>query len=456
MTAQELELILEAGEGFNAEFKQSISKDIAEEVCAFANAAGGTLLIGVNNDNKVCGIQSDNTLRSRIVHSLEAIDPTLDVRYEEIDYQNKTVIVLSCNSGKKKPYTVSGAIFIRIGPNSQKITSVEEMRDFFQQSERIYFDEVSCQSIDPAFDFDSDAFTNFLSRAGISNLLGQKILQENLKLIAEDGKLKNGAALFFARNVQRVFENAIVRCVQYKGLVKRFPIDKKDMVGNLLQQYEQSINYVISKLNLKYEIESQGAKPRKEILEIPEIVFKEVLINALAHRDYYDKGACTMIELFDDRVEVSNPGGLVNGIPRDQFGKRSLSRNPLIFGLFARINMVEQIGSGIARIRDAMKEAGLLPPTFNVEGIFTVTLLRPVDFEKWLAESKSLFGETKMRILRMVNDNPAISKYEMEKAIGINKSAIDKHISALRQSGVLIRMGADKGGTWKIITMIME
>lgn len=456
MSEQELELILQEGEGFNIEFKQSISKDIAEEVCAFANAAGGTLLIGITNDNKICGIQSDNTLRSRIVHSLDAIDPKLDVHYEEIRYQDKTVIALTCNSGKKKPYTVSGAIFIRIGPNSQKITSVEEMRDFFQQSERIFFDEVPCQSITLPNDFDSNAFGIFLSKAGISNLLDQKILQENLKLIAEDGKLKNGAALFFAKDVQQVFENAIVRCVQYKGLNKRFPIDKKDLVGNLVQQYDQSIVYILSKLNLKYEIESQGFKPRKEILEIPEVVFKEVMINALTHRDYYDKGACIMIEIFDDRVEVSNPGGLVNGIPRDQFGKRSLSRNPLIFGLFARINLVEQIGSGIMRIRDTMNGAGLLPPVFNVEGIFTVSLFRPVDFENWIAANKDHFSETRVKILRLIHENPVTSKSAMAKELGISTTAVDGHINALRELGIINRIGGNKGGEWKIILKRME
>ncbi len=451
MTEDELEFILKEGEGFNIEFKQAISKDIAEEVCAFANAAGGTLLIGITNDNKICGIQSDNTLRSRIVHSLDAIDPKLDVRYEEIRYQDKTVIAITCNSGKKKPYTVSGAIFIRIGPNSQKITSVEEMRDFFQQSERIFFDEVPCNSIALRDDFDSNAFNTFLSKAGISNLLDQKILQENLKLITEEGKLKNGAALFFAKDVQRFFENAIVRCVQYKGMDKRFPIDKKDMVGNLVQQYDQSIIYILSKLNLKYEIESQGFKPRKEILEIPEVVFKEVIINALTHRDYYDKGACIMIEIFDDRLEVSNPGGLVNGIPRDQFGKRSLSRNPLVFGLFARINLVEQIGSGIARIRDTMNEAGLSPPIFNVEGIFTVTLMRPIDFDKWLADNNDRFGETKLKVLRLLHANPTTSKSAIAKEVGISTTAIDRHISVLREAGVLVRIGADKGGSWKVV-----
>ncbi|MDP3358424.1 MAG: ATP-binding protein [Lutibacter sp.] len=88
--------------------------------------------------------------------------------------------------------------------------------------------------------------------------------------------------------------------------------------------------------------------------------------------------------LFSDRVEISNPGGLVSAIPRNEFGKRSLSRNPLIFGLFERMRMAAQIGFGMSRMRDLMKEAGLTPPEFNIEGMFTVALRRPFDFEKWV------------------------------------------------------------------------
>lgn len=85
-----------------------------------------------------------------------------------------------------------------------------------------------------------------------------------------------------------------------------------------------------------------------------------------------------------DRVEIVNLGGLVNSIPKAEFGTRSLSRNSLVFGLFQRIDLVEQIGSGIKRITDAMMEAGLQPPVFNTEGMFAVTFYRPISFEKWL------------------------------------------------------------------------
>jgi predicted HTH transcriptional regulator len=117
MSTAELSIILQQGEGYNVEFKQAIS----EEICAFANAAGGTMLIGVRDDNTVCGVQTDNTTRSRIIHSLRVIDPTLEVGYEETVYKGNKLIALTCKTGKKKPYTVSGSIFIRIGDKNLSI-----------------------------------------------------------------------------------------------------------------------------------------------------------------------------------------------------------------------------------------------------------------------------------------------------------------------------------------------
>lgn len=136
------------------------------------------------------------------------------------------------------------------------------------------------------------------------------------------------------------------------------------------------MQWLQGKLNVRYDIEGQGAGPRKEIWEIPETAFKEVIINSLSHRDYYDKGAVIHIEVFDDRVEISNPGGLVSAIAEAEFGHRSHSRNPLIFGLFARMHLVEQIGSGIRRINQVMNEAHLPEPIFRKEGIFVVVLKR--------------------------------------------------------------------------------
>lgn len=184
--------------------------------------------------------------------------------------------------------------------------------------------------------------------------------------------------------------------------------------------------------------------------EIPETAFKEAIINALAHRDYYDKGGRITIELFNDRVEISNPGGLVSAISRNDFGKRSLSRNPLIFGLFERMRMVEQIGSGISRMRDLMKENGLTPPEFDIDGMFTITLRRPFDFEKWVNKWVEKLSENRINILKNIHLNNKISKKELETIIGLSGTAIDKNIDALRELGLLEREGEAKGGQWII------
>ncbi|MCB0437275.1 MAG: ArsR family transcriptional regulator, partial [Mangrovimonas sp.] len=97
----------------------------------------------------------------------------------------------------------------------------------------------------------------------------------NLKLITKEGFLKNGAALFFAENPEQFFEKAVIRCIAFGGVDKRFIEDDKVMTGSLYNQYLQAMSWLKKKLNVRYDIEGAGSKPRKEIWEIPETVFKE-------------------------------------------------------------------------------------------------------------------------------------------------------------------------------------
>ncbi len=129
----------------------------------------------------------------------------------------------------------------------------------------------------------------------------------------------------------------------------------------------------------KVRVPAKVKELTEEVWEIPETALKESIINALSHRDYYDKGGRTMIELFDDRVEITNPGGLVSAISQEEFGTKSSSRNPLVFGLFQRMDMVEQVGSGIRRIKKDIREAGLPEPVFKTKGMFTIVFERPIE-----------------------------------------------------------------------------
>lgn len=454
MNIEELAIILQQGEGYNIEFKQAMPsklRELAEEICAFANAAGGVLIVGIDDNNSLKGVTINNVTRSRLQEAMNLIQPRLEVTITEHEMKGKMIICLACKSGNQKPYTVSGNIFVRNGPNCEKITSIEQMRDFFQQSDRIYFDEAVCKNFSYPEDFDKTFYKEFLKLAKISNTLPEKVLLENLKLYANNDNFKNGTVLFFAKEVQKFFEQAIIRCVLFKGIDKRYILDDKVISGNLFSQYHEALKYIISKLNLSYEIESQKGGPRKEILEIPEVVFHEALINSLAHRDYYEKGANINVEIYDNRVEITNPGGLVHSISKDEFGKRSLSRNSLVFGLFERMDLVEKIGSGISRMRNAMQEANLSAPVFNLEGIFAVTFFRPIIFDKWIESWKPSLNETRIKILSLINENNSISINSLSQSLEISTTAIDKNLNYLKDLGILEREGSAKKGKWKII-----
>lgn len=449
----EIKSIIASGEGYNAEFKVSIPskiKEITEEVCAFANASGGVVLIGVDDANTIKGITIDNAKRSAIQNSINEISPVLKCDFNIVEVDGKDIAVIEVPSGQNKPYVLSGAIYVRQGPNSQKLTTVEEMRDFFQQADKIYFDDAICKEANIEDDITKESINTFRFEAGLVNATSDEQLFTNLKLVTNDGQLKNGTVLFFGSNPEKFFEKAVIRCVAFDGIDKRYIVDDKVMTGTLYQQYQKSMIWLKSKLDVRYDIEGEGGKPRKELWEIPETAFKEIIINSLAHRDYYDKGARITIEVFDDRVEISNPGGLVSAVPRSEFGKRSASRNPLIFGLFERMRLVEQIGSGITRIRDVMNDEGLTPPEFNIDGMFTVILRRPIEFEKWVERWVDNLSENRIKILKNIYKNPKISKRELETIIGLSGSAIDKNIDFLKNLQLLERKGNTKSGHWII------
>lgn len=448
---EEIKEIVLLGEGHTTEFKIALPsklKDVAEEVCAFANASGGVVLIGIDDKtNAIVGVTIDNSKRSSLQNVLREISPTLNCEFYFIEVEGKNIAVIEVPSGPNKPYVLSGSVYLRQGANSQKLTSAEEIRGFYQESEKIYFDEAACTEVVIDTDIPESNVDDFKARANLSpSISGTQILQ-NLKLITADGYLKNGAALFFSHEPQRFFEKAVIRCVQFDGTDKRFIIDDKMMTGTLLQQYLKSMDWLKSKLNVRYDIEGAGAGPRKEFWEIPETVFKEAIINSLAHRDYSDKGSRITIELFDDRVEIANPGGLVSAIPRSEFGKRSHTRNPLIFGLFEKVRMVEHIGSGIARMRDLMHDNGLTPPEFNMDGMFTVTLRRPFDFDKWVDKWVNHLSENRIIIIKAMHQNPAVKKTELGKLTGLSATAVDKNIDALKDARLVEREGT-KGGNW--------
>lgn len=458
LTAEEIKSLAYSGEGYNVDFNirvPSKMKEVTTEVCAFANSEGGYIIFGIDNGGTIQGIDIDNNTRSKIQDAVRDISPAIHVNLYPVVVDDKTVWVLDVPSGKDKPYVISGVIYMREGANSQKLTTAEEIRSFFQTSNRIYFDAVPCMQFDKDKDLDEDNFSSFRHESNMTGNVSTNQILNNLQVFNESGIIKSGGVLFFGKEPERIFPHAVIHCVLFKGTTKVHIIDDKYYGGSLYHQYKQAEAWIMDKLKVSYIMEGMNA--RKEVWEIPLPVFKEAIINALSHRDYYEQGAVTMVEIYEDRVVISNPGGLLPAVQKE-FGTRSMSRNPLIFGLFTRMNLVEQVASGIPRMRDEMKEAGLPEPTFVADGgFFTVEFKRPSSHDTISGTiNGTINGTTKAKevvedmVLQLIESNEGLSAIDISESIKKSRRSTMRYLHKLKEAGKIEFRGSNKTGGYYV------
>lgn len=445
MDKKELFDLIKTGEGYTLEFKERMPDDIGRDICAFANSAGGKILLGVKDTGEVIGFTLTNHIRSQIQDIARKMDPPFSV---VIDRAENVPIIL-VHEGAEKPYCVGGRFYIRIGSNTQQMNR-KEIKEFFHKEGLILFDQKPNKEFVLDKDFDDEKFKRFCEKAGISSTLHKRDVLTNLSLL--DGVyLKNAGVLFFCHRITKFFFSGIITCVLYEGTSKKTILDKKDFDADLFSNFENAFTYVCSKLNTQYIIQ----KERLERLELPKDALREAIINALAHRDYFSQGHIQM-DIFFDRVEISNPGGLVSGLTKADLGKWSMPRNPLIMDLLLRMRLVERIGSGIKRIRETMEEYGL-PVVFEVsEHWFSVIFRRKVETSKQGGQKGGqkggqILSERQKQIVALIGKKPTITREELCEALKINSSAVQKHMVILKKGGLIKRVGPDKGGHWEVV-----
>jgi ATP-dependent DNA helicase RecG len=151
-----------------------------------------------------------------------------------------------------------------------------------------------------------------------------------------------------------------------------------------------------------------------------------------------------MIEIFDDRVEISNPGGLPSGLDAKEFGTKSVVRNPVIASLLNRADYIEQIGTGINRIKNAVKEHAQGNVEFYYNNFFIVTFTRTKKVTKKVTENQK-------KILNNIKENPNITTQELSKKVGISDRKIKDNIKKLKENNLLKRIGPAKGGYWEVV-----
>jgi len=196
---------------------------------------------------------------------------------------------------------------------------------------------------------------------------------------------------------------------------------------------------------------------------------REAIANAIIHRDYSVRGTSLMVEVYDDRVEIVNPGVFPQH-RKKEFGKISVRRNEHIADLFFRMDKVERAGTGIRRMKEAMTVAGLAAPNIRQTGFYTIVFKRPVESEvkkdvehitqettqkswvKRLGEKLGeKLGENEQKILENIAENKFVTIPELSDMLGISTTAVENNLAKLKSKKVIKRIGPDKGGHWEIV-----
>ncbi|HAJ78643.1 MAG TPA: ATP-dependent DNA helicase RecG [Fibrobacteres bacterium] len=356
MEISELLKLLTHGEDSRHQFKRKYTNDqsIAEELVAFANTKGGLLIFGIEDNSTVTGLLPEEILAinkhlsnvfSQHVHP--AINPDL----ENIDVSGKVVMILTVAEGISKPYMdKNGVIWVKSGADKRKATSREEIQRMYQSAGLIHGDEIPANGMTIA-DIDLPYFEVFFQKEYGETLDTQEnslqIILENMNL-AKTSNLNIAGALLFAKQAHFRLPTFIVKAVAYPGtdIDEVNYLDSRDITGKISDVFQQVLSFI--KMNIRHSQANKTINSTGEMV-VPEIVFEELVANALIHRDYFIS-APIRIFLFENRIEIISPGHLPNNLTVQNIKSgNSNIRNPILASFATKLLPYRGLGNGIRR-----------------------------------------------------------------------------------------------------------
>ena len=443
------------------EYKQAWRDEYLKYICAFANAQGGVLYIGVNDDGSIHGVSATKKLLEDIPNqSVQhmGILPDVDLHTKE----NKEYISIKVTP-IDQPISYKGKYYYRSGSTVRDLNG-SALQDFLLKKIGRTWDDLICEeaTID---DLDPKVFEFFLERAFEAKRMPQEAkgdsmqtILTNLNLITTDGKLRNAAVLLFGKNPQYFFATSNFRIARI-GKNDTDLIFQEDINGNILQMagrvmWQLRSRYLLSRN--RYE-----GLQRIEDLELPENALRELIHNAIVHRNY--AGFDTQMKVYDDHIWLWNAGELPQGYTLSELttGHLSFPRNKRIAEVFYKAGFIESWGRGIQQVNEAFIAAHLNKPT--IENMFGGTsIIIPRNTNLSPLNTKKL-TERQQIIIDLLSNNPSFSAKTISEKISEKTSektsekmnasdrTIEMDIAALKKLGILQRIGGRKDGYWKVL-----
>ena len=431
--------LLRRQEGKTLEFKRDLSSPdgILKTLVAFANTAGGTVVIGVEDGSKrIRGVpdvlKAEEKLASLIADSIR---PRLVPDIEVAPWRNLNLLTVEVFPSNTRPHYLNrlgpeAGVLIRVGSTNRRADAIqiEELRrlnriDSFDEQA---IPELNSEAID--FRAASELFAQY-----------RKLTPQDLRTLrlttGHQGRQVPtvGGLLLFGKDRLNRFPDAWIQAGRFAGVDRSRLVDSQEVRSYLPRAAEEAIAFVQKHLLREAVI---GRVRRKDRWTVPPVALREALINAIVHAEYAQRGAPIRVAVFDDRIEIENPGLLPFGLTVEDI-QRGISklRNRVIGRVFHELHLIEQWGSGIQRMTSACVEAGLAPPKIEEIGThFRVTLAA-------VRTEKPKIDETDRKILSLLAEARSLSTASVAKHIRLSQRATVTRLQSLVSRGLAMEIG---------------
>lgn len=435
-------------ESATIEFKQQLptKQQIIKTIVGFCNHFGGKLIIGVDDNNNICGVPEsdiDSLIESLQQSIYQSCTPTILPSLYTQRIQEKLLVIIEVSSGMNKPYFLTSlgineGTFIRSGAHTTKapLNLIQDLiwrnKGFSADATFIYPAEIT--------QIDESKFINFLekNRSSYKNtpintqLLNYKIINE------EHSKLYPtlGGLLLFGKAPQNYVPEAFIICSHFEGVSGRKAIASLDCIGDLLNQVETAINFVKSRLNSQFQIKDIK---REERLEIPEVALREVIINAIVHRDY-NLPSPIKIAIYDNRLEVFSPGNFPGPLNVTQLEMGiTYIRNHIICRVFREAGYIEKLGSGFLTLFKSYREYNLPAPEVK-EGAGFIKCILPRESAA-TKNGKNEQNKESEQIMRLFYTTDEISVSDVTTTVNVSRQTATRRLNKLIEDKKIFRIG---------------
>lgn len=466
-TIEEYRTISE-GQTFDRKSARIEPKALSVIMVAMANADGGTIAIGIEDDGTISGIDGmiehvNDLLRVPFDYCI----PSVNVHPQRIscidkDGKENHILILEVEQSSAMHATSSDEAYYRVGDKSKRLSFDDRMQIMLAKGVQYYEDyPVARATVE---DLDLDFVSSYCKRIGYKKDALTFLRTNGDFVLTKDGKeqISGAAILLFGKDPQRFFQRAHIRFIRYEGTEEKVGREMnviKDVTfkGRILDMTQAAISFVKTQIKERTYLGPDARFVTEP--EYPEFCWTELIVNAVAHRDYSILGTDIQIKLFDDHYTVESPGILPGRVRLNNMRTTHFSRNPKIAAFMKEYEFIREFGEGVDRMYRELEEGGWPKPVFKQDDFMLRASLvsrfgsdglqetSPETLQKTLQET---LQKRDAEIVRMMKENPEVTTSQMAEVLGVSRQTIATRVKVLQAQGIVRRIGPDKGGHWEV------